>query len=580
MKRSILGCFLAFSLTVGGCDDGDAPPDEEAQDNAHTQADADESDDETDESDGDDRDARVDDDQNDGSADQLDANADELDGDSSDADAAATASDANSHMLDAQTLDGTTDGSDAADGQEAGSDGGTNDGATSALDASSDAEVLDGAAQPDGASDGGPSMDAGDAAPAHDAAAPDAQPEAGAGLTYYRDAKPIIDAKCKPCHHRGGIAPFPLTSFAEVEPYKALIRSDVAAGIMPPWQASGPLGVYVGDRRLSEQQKSTLLRWIDQGALAGDPNDAPPEIPPDRRELDRVDLSLPIEPYTQGVFPDDYRCFVLEWPYRETKYVTGISIEPDRTQSVHHAILYLEPPENAASVRAQDRAALGSGFQCFSNLSSLNTWLTSYEPGGYGQSLPDELGFEVRPGSVMVLQVHYNSFNGVGADASRVDFEIADRVQRVGDVVQLVDSWWILVDMSIPAGAPDVVHRWRGRPSDLSSSLTYDIHWVDLHMHMLGSSGSVSIARSGLPRRLEPLLQIPNWEFNWQQTYVLQQPVKLNPGDELEVECHFDNTAANQMIVDGRRLEPRNVNWGEATTDEMCLGNVLVSPVR
>jgi hypothetical protein len=559
----MLRSFCALSLAVAGCDDGDTAPkdSERGEHNAQAEPDADESDDETDESDGDDQDASGDD-EDEGGGDPLDTGVD-------DPDAGGDPTDANS-----DTRDGSTDGDDAADGQETGSDGGPSDGAASALDASPDASSApEGGAPPPDASAG---MDAGDAAPPHDAAAPDA----GGGLTYYRDAKPIIDAKCKPCHHRGGIAPFPLTSYAEVEPYKGLIRSDVAAGIMPPWQASGPLGVFVGDRRLSEQQKSTLLSWIDQGALAGDPNDAPPEIPPDRRGLGRVDLSLPIQPYTQGVFPDDYRCFVLEWPYRETKYVTGISIEPDRTQSVHHAILYLEPPENAASVRSQDRAALGSGFQCFSNLSSLNTWLTSYEPGGYGQSLPDELGFEVRPGSVMVLQVHYNSFNGVGADASHVDFEVADRVERVGDVVQLVDSWWILVDMSIPAGQPDVVHRWRGRPSDLSSSLTYDIHWVDLHMHTLGSRGSVSIARSGLPRRLEPLLEIPNWEFNWQQTYVLQQPVKLNPGDELEVECHFDNTAANQMIVDGRRLEPRNVNWGEATTDEMCLGNVLVSPVR
>jgi hypothetical protein len=61
---------------------------------------------------------------------------------------------------------------------------------------------------------------------------------------------------------------------------------------------------------------------------------------------------------------------------------------------------------------------------------------------------------------------------------------------------------------------------------------------------------------------------------------VLREPVQLNPGDQLEVECHFDNTAANQMIVNGQRLEPRDVNWGEATTDEMCLGNVLVSPAR
>jgi hypothetical protein len=205
-------------------------------------------------------------------------------------------------------------------------------------------------------------------------------------------------------------------------------------------------------------------------------------------------------------------------------------------------------------------------------VNSLATWLTSYEPGGYGQSLPAGLGFEVRPGSVMVLQIHYNSLNGVGPDASRVDFEIADRVSRVGDVVQLLNSLWVLGFMSIPVDAPDVVHRWRGRPSDLASNTTYDIHWVDLHMHTLGSRGSVSIVRSGLFGSVEPLLQIPSWEFNWQQTYVLEQPVKLNPGDQLEVECHFDNTAANQMVIHGQRLQPRNVNWAKARPTRCASG--------
>jgi hypothetical protein len=440
-----------------------------------------------------------------------------------------------------------------------------------------DGGILDGSG-----ADASVGMDAGDSGQVHaivDASVEDAQrPDTGTNLTYYRDAKPVIDAKCKPCHYQGGIGPFPLTTYAQVESYASLISYDVSEGVMPPWQASGPLGVYVGDRRLSETQKSTLLRWIEQGALEGDPASTPPEvIAPDRRGLSRVDLSLPIGgPYTPTVFPDDYRCFVLEWPHTQTKYVTGVSIEPSRMQSVHHAILYMEPPENAASVRSQDRASAGPGFPCFSNIASLTTWLTSYEPGGYGQSIPAGLGFEVRPGSLMVLQVHYNSLNGTGPDSSRVDFELADRVERVASVAQLLDSTWVLGFMSIPANQADVVHRWRGRPSGLSIFGSYDVHWVDLHMHTLGSSGSVSIIRSNSQR--EPLLQIPRWDFNWQQTYIFNKPVKLSAGDQLEVECHFDNTAAHQMIVDGQRLRPRNVNWGEGTTDEMCLGNVLVTP--
>lgn len=420
------------------------------------------------------------------------------------------------------------------------------------------------------------------AAGSSDAAMSDAgASDAGDRLTYYRDAKPIIDAKCTPCHYKGGIGPFPLTTFAEVSPNASAIHYDVEQGVMPPWLATGELGVYEGDRRLSPEQKSTLLRWVEDGALAGDPKDAAPAMPPDRRSLERVDLSLPIAgPYTPVLTPDDYRCFVLEWPYAQTRYITGLSIEPGRTQSVHHAILYLEPAANALSVLAQDAADPGPGFQCFSNVNSLTTWLTSYEPGGFGQALPKGLGFEVQPGSMLVLQIHYNSQNGVGPDRSRVDVQVADSVEHVGNVAQLVNPSWVLGLMPIPAGRSDVVHSWRGRPDALAAFETYDVHWVDLHMHTLGSGGSVSIIRGDLFGTREPLLEIPEWEFHWQQTYVLRQPVKLYPGDQLEVECRFDNSADHQQLIDGEQIRPRDVNWGEGTTDEMCLGNVLITPSR
>ena len=46
-------------------------------------------------------------------------------------------------------------------------------------------------------------------------------------LTYYADTKPIIDAKCTPCHVEGGIGPMPLTSYKEITPFLPLIKVDV-----------------------------------------------------------------------------------------------------------------------------------------------------------------------------------------------------------------------------------------------------------------------------------------------------------------------------------------------------------------
>jgi hypothetical protein len=428
--------------------------------------------------------------------------------------------------------------------------------------------------------DDGDETDPGDApdegANAAGAAAED--PDPGSPLFYHRDVKPILDAKCTQCHFDGGIAPFPLTQYSEVTPYLNLIRADVDAAVMPPWRAVGPLDVFEGDRRLTDAQKQTVVRWIDQGAPEGDPDDAPPPLEPVARGLSRVDVSLQIpEAYTPEIEPDDYRCFVFEWPHQDTRYITGLSIEPDRTESVHHAIVYLVQPENADASRQQDANDPGPGYTCFGATGGLATWLTSYEPGGYGQEVPGHLGFEVRPGSLIVLQVHYNTLNGVHADRSRVDFTVEQSVPRVGRVVLLMNPTWPAGNMPIAQNAADVVHTYRGRPSQLAADKSYDIQWVDLHMHQLGSRGGIGIARASNPNTVEPLLQILDWAFEWQETYNFRQPVKLLPGDQLVVECHWDNTASNQTVVGGQRLQPRAVNWGEGTTDEMCLGNVLVA---
>jgi hypothetical protein len=433
-------------------------------------------------------------------------------------------------------------------------------------------------ARDDRDSSGGRDDGDGDGAP-DDGDPDEAEPDLGRPLTYYRDAKPIFDEKCTACHVDGGIGPFPLTSYGEVAPNVALIEIDVEAGIMPPWRAIGPFDVYEGDRRLTETQKDTLLRWIAQGAPEGDPEDEPQAPEPAPRELERVDQSLVIPEYTPQMDPDDYRCFPLEWPYQETKYVTGLSVEPDQTENVHHAIVYHVQPENAAATRQRDADEAGPGYTCFGGSGSLATWLTSYEPGGFGQAVPGDLGFEIRPGSLMLLQVHYNTLNGGRRpDRSRVDFTVSDSVDRVGRVVLLMQALWPAGGMSIPANVKDTMHAYRGRPSQMQPQTTYDIYWVDLHMHALGSYGGIGIIRAN--GMLEPLLQIADWSYQWQETYLLREPVKLHPGDQLTVECHFDNTAEHQPVFNGQRLQPRNVNWGDGTTDEMCLGNVLIAPVQ
>src|SRR5262245_36216987 len=190
-------------------------------------------------------------------------------------------------------------------------------------------------------------------------------PSSKNGLTYYRDVKPIIDEKCTQCHFDGGIAPVPFTEYSVIKDFVKLIRREVSAERMPPWRAFGPLDYYVGDRRLEPEQKDTILRWIDGGAKEGNPKDEPKHDPPVPHGLDHVDLSLKAPEFTPDIDPDTYRCFVLDWPYDTTKYITGLGIEPGNKKLVHHAIAYLIEPEQLPAIRETDEADPGPGYSCF-----------------------------------------------------------------------------------------------------------------------------------------------------------------------------------------------------------------------
>ena len=58
--------------------------------------------------------------------------------------------------------------------------------------------------------------------------------------------------------------------------------------------------------------------------------------------------------------------------------------------------------------------------------------------------------------------------------------------------------------------------------------------------------------------------------------YYFATPVRIDPGDRVVVECHWDNTAENQKIVNGERETPHDLGW--KTDEEMC-GAVLTYSV-
>lgn len=424
-------------------------------------------------------------------------------------------------------------------------------------------------------------------------------PEASVGdtsqpLTYHRDVRALIEQKCAGCHQEGNIGPFALDNYDSVHGLRAAIEASVVSGSMPPWQPADGCNEYLGDTSLTDAERSRLLDWIALGAPEGDEADY--VAPEDLREAFAFDreIALP-EPYTPQGRPDDYRCFLMQWPETQAKFVTGFRMQPDRLDLVHHVLAYVVRPEQVADFQAMDDADPGPGYECFGgpngeggDAAGRPFQLGGWVPGASGAYYPAGTGIEVDPGSMIVVQMHYNSqTTEPGPDQSRLQVSLADSVERPAMTFLALNPQWLRPGgMPIPAGEANVVHEATlditrffpvlgGERIGLSQGDPFVIHAAGLHMHELGQSGRTEVVRSNGDE--ECLLDIPRWDFAWQGTYGLQQEVLVEPGDRMRIHCEWDNSATNQRFVEGEQIAPQDVQWGEGTGDEMCLSALFVT---
>ncbi len=400
-----------------------------------------------------------------------------------------------------------------------------------------------------------------------------------AEVTYWHDIKPLLDGRCNSCHLPDGIAPFSLGTYEDAVAFAPGAVPSVLEKTMPPWPPNDDCATHVANRSLNDEQIDLFMEWIDLGMPEGDPANEGAAMDPPSPGLTRIDKTLAMpEEYAVRQTPDDYRCFLLPWPeeYTTTKYVSGFGADPGNDKTVHHIIAFLAGPDDVAVYEEMDAAEDGPGYTCFGGTGGPSrSWLGGWAPGSAGSDLPEGLGMAVEPGSMVVLQVHYNALTEDEApDLSSINLKIEDEVEKEAFIVPFANPAWLSGAMPIPAGEPDVMHEFS---ADVGGFIGGDltIYSSTLHMHLLGTSAQLSIDRADGSR--ECLLQIDDWDFAWQGSYGYEQPRKLKNGEEVHLECHYDNSPENQPYVGGERIEPRDVGWGEGTTDEMCLGVMLAT---
>ncbi len=403
----------------------------------------------------------------------------------------------------------------------------------------------------------------------------DVLPAVASAPGWHADVRPIFETRCARCHVDGGIGGFALTTWAEAEQWAGAAGAAVLAGRMPPWKAASCCQDYRNDFDVTPEEAALIQAWADAGAPEGDEADyVPPDVP--STALPRVDLSLEMSeeylPTPAGGETDLERCFLLDWPASETRYVTGLGVRPGNPALVHHAIVFIAGPEVVAGFEALDAADPGAGWSCPGGVVwGATGWIGGWSPGWEAQVFPGDLGQEVASGSKLILSVHYSVEEPVLApDRTTVDLLLADTVSGGLESISVYDPAWLSGGLVIPAGDADVVHSHVMTPTPRADGEDRELVAVNLHMHERGRRGQVAIRHQDGSTTC--LLQIDDWDYDWQSDYQLDAPITLRADDQLLVECHFDNSASNQRVVGGSLETPRALNW--ADDEEMCVGFV------
>lgn len=369
---------------------------------------------------------------------------------------------------------------------------------------------------------------------------------AGPAPTFHKDIAPILHAHCLRCHRDGAGAPFALADYAAVASHAEMIAEVVTDERMPPWYAHPKYGKFQNDASLSREERETIVRWVRSGSAEGNRDDAvpPPTFDQSGWRIGKPDVVIKMLdehtiPATGFV---EYRYLALPYVFLDETWLEAVEIRPDNPAVVHHC--------NMAYVTTK-----GAGEE---------TFITGYVPGGQAMDLSrfdNSVAFKIPKLAGLGLQIHYTTTG----KPERCRISVGLKYPRRPVQKQLRH---VLLDPHRIRIAPG--HG--AFPITSEKTLDRDISLLGMftHMHVRGKDMTFYAHVPEQPR--ETLLQIPNFNFEWQLGYELAPGTKRLPkGTRIEAIAHYDNSTFNPYNPDPQRTVP----YGQQTYDEMFNGYVF-----
>ena len=375
-------------------------------------------------------------------------------------------------------------------------------------------------------------------------------------ISYSDDVAPVIAENCADCHRDGGIAPFALDSHAMLQGWSPMVREVIRTKRMPPGQVDPHIGAFENHMTLSVEEERTVLDWIAAGSPRGSGADplAALSWPDSVWELDsEPDLIIEVPEQTipaTGVI--DYINVVVPIDIERDRYVRASQYVAGDPRVLHHTLNFLIPPggdpRNSFTATPDPNAA----------------YIQAYVPGASPHVEPPNTGGLLQKGSMLALQMHYTTFGQEAVDNSRIGIWFYDddnipTERMTGECACIFTPTWT----DIPPHDPEFIQT-----AEITISDDAHLHGFISHMHF---RGKYMRFEAHLPDgSVQELLNIADYNYNWQMTYRPVEPIFVPAGTKVHVIGAFDNSAQNPANPDPSRSVP----WGQQSWDEMFFGQV------
>ena len=371
-------------------------------------------------------------------------------------------------------------------------------------------------------------------------------------VTYAKHISRLVQKHCLECHRDGQIAPFAMETYEDVAGWGEMIAEVVDQQRMPPWHAGDKSKLaFLNDARLSEDEKELIYQWVEEGCPEGDPSD----LPKARKfrsgwftkggfddEIYISDKPVPVK--AKGI--EEYRYYEVPG-YKEDRFLETIECLPGNKEVVHHIILYARPPGGEPIAPG----SIGVDTKHYA-------WLGGFAPGTRPLEMPKGWARMIPAGYSLVFEMHYTPVGVAAKDRSGVGlvFMQPEEVKRVLHTGAVVNGEFAI------------------KPHDPNAKVVAELPFnrdttvVALfpHMHVRGKSFRYTLQHpSG---RREILLDVPTYDFNWQNSYTLKEPMVIRKGSILHCVAHYDNSDNNPANPN----PDKEVTWGPQSWDEMMIG--------